>query len=145
MSLQITPEVDHLGSPTSRMRIANSISVYIAYIPIPYYYGIIHYSIASHYIYILVLRSSYAHVIKLRYIYIYILSVIPCWGQTIYIYYSMYYTYQSFVKILHIHITTIYIFTVQHGSQRFMFILHIQPSYRIMHRAILQGLFIQYL
>ena len=75
MSLQITPEVEHLGSPTLRMRIAN-IYVYIAYIPTLYCYSIIRYGVASLYIYILVLRSSYAHVIKLRYI----LSVISCWG-----------------------------------------------------------------
>jgi hypothetical protein len=105
MSLQITLEVEHLGSPTPRMRIANSISVYIAYIPIPYYYSIIRYSIV-------VLRSSYAHVIKLRYIYLVSFHA----GVRLYIYYSMYYTYQSFVKILHMHITTILIFTVHPGS-----------------------------
>ena len=61
-------------------------------------------------------------------------------GVRLYIYYSMYYTYyQSFVKLLHMHITTILIFTVHPGSQCFMFILHIQLSYRIMHHAILSG------
>ena len=89
------------------------------------------------YIYISTSLSSYAHVIKLRFIYIYLVSFHA--GVRLYIYYSMYYTYQSFVKILHMHITTMYIFTVHSGSQCFMFILHIQLSYRIMHHAILSG------
>jgi hypothetical protein len=67
-------------------------------------------------------------------IYIYLVSFHA--GVRLYIYYSMYYTYQSFVKILHMHITTIDTFTVHHGSQCFMFILHTPPSYRIMHHAI---------
>ena len=136
MRIRISLEVEHLGSPTLRMRIANSICVYssyphtasLQYNPLQYCFHII-------YIYILVLHSSYAHVIKLRYIYLVSFHA----GVRLYIYYSMYYTYQSFFKILHMHITTMCIFTVHSGSQCFMFILHIQPSYRIMHHAIPQG------
>jgi hypothetical protein len=47
--IQITLEVEHLGSPTLRMRIAN-IYVYIAYIPTLYCYSIIRYGVASFYI-----------------------------------------------------------------------------------------------
>ena len=67
MRIQITLEVEHLGSPTLRKRIANSICVYCSY---PHTVSLQYNPLLlCHIIYILVLFSSYAHVIKLRLIY----------------------------------------------------------------------------
>ena len=70
MRIRITLEVEHLGSPTLRMRIANSICVYSSY---PHtaslQYNPLWYCFFTLYIYISTSLSSYAHVIKLRFIY----------------------------------------------------------------------------
>ncbi len=128
MRIRITLEVEHLGSPTPRMRIAINTCIHSSY---PHTVLLRHnpFSIASYYIYILVLSSSYAHVINLRYM----LSIISCWGQTIYnIHYS-----RLYISELR-YISTIYLCRALQQLVLCVY-LHTHPSYRIMHHAIPRG------